>query len=188
MSFKNILLLGAWGLVMTGCANSSEEKQSGKQTDSSEENAVNKSKTIIDPAERKASFSKLAQLIHKNPADKLPDSVSFLLIPIDAACNACRDKAVAATFRHKDFLRANQFIIISANGLKPIQAYFKEQNKIMPDSSNHIFYDSDNLAFMNDLIFTHPTMFYCYKGESYEKIVSFPLNIKENLEHFFGEK
>lgn len=187
MFFNKLLFIAAGVIVITSCSDSSAERKQEivGSTDSLGE-SINKSKKISKLEERKDIYNKLIALAKgKVDPTKLPDSVTFLIIPIDAACNGCRDKATGETMIHRDFLRKGQFIIFSATGMKPIRAYFEEQGKVMPEENKQIFFDSDNSAFMSDLIFTHPTVFNCYKGEAYEKIVSFPLTINDDLKKFF---
>lgn len=172
---KNIFTL-SWILILS-CTISADEKKQEEDT-----------QKISDPVDQKSTFDKLVQITqHKIPPKIISDSLFFLIVPIDAACNNCRDKATIATVQHRGSLKQNHFVIFSANGLKPIKLYFQEQNVVLPDSNNNnIFIDKDNLAFINDLIFTHPTVYHCYEGKAYEKIAGFPLNIKEVLEKFFN--
>lgn len=143
--------------------------------------------SIIAYNDQETIFEQLSLLLKGKISPSINDSAFFLIIPIDASCNTCRDKATAAAMKYKDFLRQNQFIIFSSKGIKLIKAYFENQKFSLPQEGDHFFYDSDNLAFINDLIFTHPTTFKCYNEKAYEKVISVPLSIDKDLENFFKQ-
>jgi len=141
----------------------------------SEEQAVSQFKTITD-------------LINRKP-QSLPqsDSLSVLIIPIDASCNSCRDYSIDALMKNKDKLNSSRKVIISATNDKIIKNYLIENHITLPDNSN-LSLDDSSYAFKTGLIFEHPAAFYISHKKVYSKVDITPNNIKNSINTFFNLK
>lgn len=132
------------------------------------------------------AFDKLVGLTDTAIAyNKLNDSLAFLIIPLDAVCPHCRDKAIKALLAHKEGLSEDHYVIITASSYKGIRAFFTERKQSTPEEKGSIFLDGESEAFKNNLIFMHPTVYYAHNKEVYKKVVSYPTNIDKTLEDFF---
>ncbi len=133
------------------------------------------------------AFEKLINLTDSiAKTEQLSDSLSFLIIPLDAVCPHCRDKALKALMKHRDKITKEHYVIISASSYKGINSFFAEKNMGTPEVKDKVFLDGDSEAFKSNLIFMHPTVYYTHNKKIIKKIVSYPTNIDKVLEEFFG--
>src|SRR6185369_14001866 len=93
------------------------------------------SELITLPEMQQSIFKDLLDVVQEDvPPPLLSDSLSFLVLPVQASCPACRKKTVDSIMAHRNNLAANQFIIIAATGgRKLIQGYFTQQDYKLPD-------------------------------------------------------
>lgn len=132
-----------------------------------------------------STYSKLTALANIDTNSTLQnDFLSFLIIPIDAACNSCREQSIDKILAHLEELRTDQFIVVSGANAKVVSLYFS-QRKVPPEFYRKVVIDTANTAFLNNLVFSHPTIYYSYNSRIIQKIISKPLNIKNALDSFF---
>lgn len=144
---------------------------------------------IIDNKNQEALFGKLLT-INPNVDEflKLNDSVSLLILPIQAACPSCRNKIIDSIIRYKEHLDKNHLIVISAKGgRKTINPFFYDRGSSMPVSKN-IVIDSTNKCFELELFYDKPTMYYATRNVVYRKVSILPATIKAALAGFFSLK
>lgn len=121
------------------------------------------------------------------PENQLSDSLTFLLLPMQASCPACRKKTIDSILKHQDNLLKNHYIIISANGgLKTINSYFKERKSRVPTITGRLFLDSANLTYKNNLYEDNPVIYFTHNRKAYKKITAIPITVKEDLREFFS--
>lgn len=121
------------------------------------------------------------------PENRLSDSLTFLLLPMQASCPACRKKTIDSILKHQGNLLDRHYIIISANGgLKTINSYFKERKGRVPTISGRLFLDSTNLTYKNNLYEDNPVIYFAYNRKAYKKITAIPITVKEDLREFFS--
>jgi hypothetical protein len=133
------------------------------------------------------SFTHLVSLTGLDPARAAEGSLSVLIIPVDAACNSCRDESVDKLIEHQKDLRNDQYVVITGASKKIIDLYFSSRSLTMPDFGNHVYIDSTSFAFKKNLVFSHPVVFQTEKGKIINKIVSKPMNIAEVLKDYFHQ-
>lgn len=162
-------------IIMYGCKSKSNPSK------------INNEKLITENAVKDSLFIKIASLIQDN--DLPDDSVSFLIVPIDATCNACTDKSIDSIINHIDMKETGRkkISIISGASHKSILAYFSQRNVTLPAENKNLFYDDENAAFLKELLFHQPTIYYAYNKKVYKRIISTPITIKENLHDFFRD-
>ncbi|UPK68071.1 hypothetical protein [Chitinophaga filiformis] len=140
---------------------------------------------IGDQHQQDSLFKNIATLLDgKIKPDEIGDSIAILIIPIDAACDACRDKAIDSVLEHRSKFKKGHFAIISANGLKTIKAYFTSRNMQDP-TDDRIILDHQNVAFKEQLVYIRPTAYYCYDRKAYKRVTSNSITVKEDLQLFF---
>ena len=144
---------------------------------------------IFDSGKQNSLFQNLIRVTNYTiPEEALDDSLSFLLLPVSAACPYCRRKTIDSIVKYEDRLSFHQYIIISGDvGRKSITALFKEENQDLPMIKDKLFLDTTNEAFKSGLVYDKPTMYYTYKRKAYKKISSIPKTIKKDLHHFFSK-
>lgn len=121
------------------------------------------------------------------PENELSDSLTFLLLPMQASCPACRKKTIDSIVKHQGNLLDGHYIIISANGgLKTINSYFKERKSRVPTIPGRLFLDSTYLAYKNNLYEDNPVIYFTYNRKAYKKITAIPITVKEDLREFFS--
>lgn len=119
-------------------------------------------------------------------AEKRIDSLAFLILPVHASCPPCREKTIDSIVKYKDQLRADLFIVISANGgRKIINSYFREEDLELP-VMDRLFLDSSNIAYENKLYKDKPTIYYTYNMKAYKKVGAIPSTIRQDLQEFFS--
>jgi len=145
-------------------------------------------RTSIERSSQQDSlFKKIEQIIGSGVTRTvLRDSFSVFILPIEAACSACRNKAIDSIVKYAGSLPDNRMIIISGSGSRNISSFFTQRNHKAPISGEGIFIDSTNMAFVNDLVYTTPSIYHSYNRRVYEKISCVPVNIKEQLHSFFS--
>lgn len=141
---------------------------------------------ITDTSVQDSLFRQLSSLagisIEKS---QLGDSLAFFVMPIEATCPSCRKKAVDSISKHQSHLDRRRFIILSGMGADIIFSYFTERGHKLPVSTQNIVIDSTNEAFVRDLVYTTPVIFYSYNHRVYQKVYCVPNNIKLALHEFF---
>lgn len=146
----------------------------------------NQVENAIPLEEQGVLFDRLLEVVgNQIPGKLLHDSLSFLVIPIDASCHYCRDKCVDSLISNIDKMGDSRVVIISSNGLKALKGYFTERKKDIPIGSSKIIIDYNNVAYVNDLVFLNPMFYYCHDKKVYEQIKGVPTRIKDNLHDFF---
>jgi hypothetical protein len=143
---------------------------------------------ITSPGRQDSLFNSLVTVTNNGvPANKLKDSLSFLILPIYASCPACRKKTIDSIIKHQDDLMNGRLIIISVKGgRKTISGFFREEGSEIPEINNRLFLDSTNQAFQYDLYDKNPVIYYCYNQKVYKKIIAIPATVKEDLREFFS--
>src|SRR5687768_4161950 len=98
--------------------------------------------TIIQRPEQQASlYRQLAQIV---PTELPPgDSLSFLVLPLDAACPSCRDKTLDSIYKFRKRIPPNHYIILSfRGGKKHLKQYFKNAgHSKIPEIPGVLFID-----------------------------------------------
>ncbi len=143
---------------------------------------------ISAPTQQDSLFKSLIALTEYSiPESLYHDSLSFLILPVQASCPSCRKKTIDSIMQHATNLTSKQFIIISAmGGRKTINSYFQEQDYELPVIKNNLFLDSNNLAFKHDLYKIKPTIYYTYSAKAYKKVSAIPSTVREDLREFFS--
>jgi hypothetical protein len=142
---------------------------------------------IADTITQNSIFKSLARLVNGIPESVSNDSLAFLILPIEASCPSCRNKTIDSIVKHLDDLAKNHFIIISASaGRKTINSYFRERDTELSNLPNHIFLDSTNQAYKDDLYNAKPTMYYTYNQKAYKKVGAAPATVRNDLSEFFS--
>lgn len=150
--------------------------------------AMKKSVLIVDVNLQDSLFRNLEKLSNYKMTEKQQqDSLAFLILPVEAACPFCRKKAIDSISKYRDRLDERHFVIVSGTGNKIIESYFTERHQELPFGSRQIFIDSTNDAFIKELIFTEPAIYYAYKRRVYQKVLCVPKNIKGELRNFFSK-
>lgn len=143
-------------------------------------------KIITDAVVQDSLFRNLERLTFNSiPADKLEDSLIFLLLPVKASCPACRKKTIDSIVKYKSRLDDSHFVVISGNGMKSIDGYFEEQKKETPLGSG-IYYDTLGVAADLNMTTTNPNVYYSARGKVYRKVSCLPSSIKKDLSSFFS--
>lgn len=143
---------------------------------------------ITTPTQQDALFEGLMEVTQYGiPEMFIRDSLSFLVLPVQASCPSCRKKTIDSIMKHQDNLTDRHYIIIAANGgRKTIRGYFREQAYELPDIKNRLFLDSNNLANKNNLYKDNPTLYYAYDKKVYKKVAAIPATVREDLREFFS--
>ncbi|RPD41849.1 hypothetical protein [Chitinophaga barathri] len=130
-------------------------------------------------------YEQLAQLV----PGSLPgnDSISFMVLPLEASCPSCRDKSLDSIVRFKNSIPSNHYIILSLKGgRKYVRQYFKNAgHKQIPDIPGVLFIDSIDKAGEFQLYHNNPSFYYAVAGNTYRKIDALPHTVKEDLREFF---
>lgn len=171
---KTILLIS---LIIFSACNSKEKKKKSE-------------KFIVDEVMKDTLFNKLTRLVNlRDTTIDLNDSLSFLILPINASCPYCRAKVVESLDKNLMMLDKKHFIIISANSSKKrIKAFFNELAIDYIDIEKKLILDTTNICFKQDLAYDKPTIYYAYKSKVYKKVASVPHTIKKDLESFYFNK
>lgn len=145
-------------------------------------------KMITSPSQQDSLFKNLITVIQQGiPESLLHDSLSFLVLPVQASCPSCRKKTIDSIMKHYANLPVGHYIIIAANGgRKTIRGYFREQAYELPDIKSQLFLDSNNLANKNKLYEDNPTLYYAYDKKVYKKVAAIPATVREDLREFFS--
>lgn len=143
---------------------------------------------ITTPGQQDSLFQGLMAVTRYTiPESLLNDSLSFLVLPVQASCPSCRKKTIDSVMKYQASLAAKHFIIIAANGgRKTMRGYFREQAYELPDIKNQLFLDSNNLAYKNKLYENKPTMYYTHAKKVYKKVAAVPATVREDLHEFFS--
>jgi hypothetical protein len=143
---------------------------------------------IKEPARQDAAFRNLLAVTQDSIPESLrSDSLSFLILPVQASCPACRKKTIDSIMKYQATLSANHYIIVSANGgRKTIRGYFQEQGYELPRIRNQLFLDSTNLAYRTELYKDKPTIYYSYQRKAYKKVAAMPATVRNDLRDFFS--
>jgi hypothetical protein len=143
---------------------------------------------ISSPGKQDSIFNGLLTITGNNiPANELSDSLTFLVLPVQASCPACRKKTIDSILKHKNNLLKGRYIIISASGgRKRIGSFFKEQGAEIPDMKNRLILDSINQAYRFSLYEKNPAIYFTYNKKAYKKIIAIPTTVKDDLREFFS--
>lgn len=142
---------------------------------------------IVRQGERDSIFTHLMSLTeHSIDPETRKDSLSFLILPLQASCPSCRDKTIDSIIKYSNRLKSGQFIILSAkSGRKTIKAFFTDKNYTIPEIKGHLFIDSIDMAGQYGLYENNPSIYYMVYGQPYKKVLSLPATIKKDLRRFF---
>lgn len=174
MKLRKTLIASMILLVLAACSHKAKVKTDFSQA-------------ITDPLQRDSLFQNLMGLTKNSiPQTQAKDSLLFLVLPVEAACPSCRKKTIDSVIKYKDRLNEQRYVIITGTGRKIIESYFKERGYDLPFAAHNIFVDSVNEAFIHDVIFTRPEIFYAYNNEVYRKVSCVSVNIKAELAKFFS--
>lgn len=147
---------------------------------------VDKTVLIDSAIEQKDIFDHLVLVTDPVVKSNCSDSLSFLVLPVEASCPSCRNKTIDYIVKYQKVLPENHFIIISANGgLKTINSFFRDRNKTLPDIKDRLFLDSTNQALKFNLYLEQPTFYYTAGCKAYKKVTALPSTVKKNLNEFF---
>ncbi|MGN7722632.1 hypothetical protein [Chitinophaga sp. 22620] len=142
--------------------------------------------TLVQDSQRqKDTYHQLAQLV---PDSVLTgDSISFMVLPLQASCPSCRDKALDSIIQFKEKVPKNHYIILSLKGgQKYIKHFFKNAgHKQIPEIPGVMFIDSVDKAGDFELYHSNPAFYYTSSGNVYRKISALPATVKEDLSEFF---
>lgn len=143
---------------------------------------------IATAAKQEMIFQSLIKTTQNTiPVTLLDDSLSFLILPVQASCPACRKKTIDSIMKYQANLADNHYIIVSANGgRKTIRGYFQEQAYELPVIKDRLFLDSTNLAYKNKLYEDKPTMYYTFQKKTYKKVAAIPATVRDDLREFFS--
>jgi hypothetical protein len=119
------------------------------------------------------------------PSNIKLDSVAFLILPVEASCPSCRNKAIDSIAKHIDNLDEKHIIIIQGDGIKSISGYFEIRHKRLPIKKN-VFYDSLGITLQTKMTDRNPAIYYSSKAKVFRKINCMPSSIKEDLKGFFA--
>lgn len=158
---------------------------SGKKEDPKDKYSSNE--WITRGSQQDSLFMQLVDLTQHSVNEKqTADSLSFLVLPVEAACPSCRRKTIDSIQKYQHILPPNHFVVISGTSFKTIRAFFKEQDQSVPSAEGRIFIDSTNEAFIQDLVYTKPVIYYAAGKKVYRKVSSKPFTIKHDLKEFFA--
>lgn len=172
MMNRTALILALFFFVQ--CTSSNHEKKNTQQPISDQKQAE--------------IFLHLANLTGKDTAlNTSEDTLAFLILPLDASCSSCRDKTIDSIIKRADSLNPNHHIIVSTEkGIKNTINYFEKDGFNFPIYNEHVFLDSNNIAFRKGLYIDNPAMYYAAKGKVYKSVLSHPSTIKQDLREFFS--
>jgi hypothetical protein len=148
----------------------------------------NSTEVIQDINKQTSLFKHLMSLTNNAVlAEFRKDSLSFLILPVQASCPSCRKKTIDSIIVYGSNLPSHHFIIISANaGYKTINAYFRDENSEIPHVKNRLFIDSLNKANTYELYDKKPTFYYTADEKVYKRVSAVPSTIREDLREFFS--
>ncbi len=141
--------------------------------------------TITVPSRQESLYRDLNQLL---PDSLLyGDSVAVMILPMEASCPSCRDKAIDSIVYFRKKLLPRHEIILSANGgRKMMRSYFKSAGyKSIPNVTRGLHFDSTNMAGRLELYSNNPVFYFLAGGKVYRKIDGWPHTIKGDLQEFF---
>jgi hypothetical protein len=142
---------------------------------------------IAEGGRQDTLFRQLMSITKKSMSDSiLTDSLAFLILPVEAACPACRKKVIDSLIEHEDSLDSKHFVIVSGTSNRNINSYLVERGMRLPVRNKNVLIDSTNQAFKMGLIFTEPTVYYAYNQRAYQKITCIPSNVKKEMHLFFS--
>lgn len=152
-----------------------------------EQGRQEKSKTEITGSMQDSVFSYLSQIAGPTLSEEQKkDTLSFLILPLEASCPACLGKTIDSILKYQHHLNKYQIIIISLNaGKKRISSYFKERGGNLPTEAN-IILDTLNLSSRFQLHESNPTFYFTANKHAISKKVGLPATIKEDLHQFFN--
>ncbi len=151
-------------------------------------NTVSDVEYIQKHSEQIDLFNRLCSVFQlKNETATIQDSVSFLILPVQASCPSCRKKTIDSIMSNIERLPAKHYILIAANGgRKTIGGYFLEQQYKIPSQTKFFLLDSLNISFKLNLYEDKPTFYYTFNGKAYKKVAARPSSVREDLREFFS--
>lgn len=138
--------------------------------------------------EERTLFDKITAIgnLKSKLSNQVSDSLSILVLPLEASCPSCRNKTIDSIVKHADGLTDNSVIILSAKaGIKNMNAFFRERGyESIPVNNEKIILDSTNRA--NGLYKNNTTIYYASQQKVYKIVSSVPATIKNDLHEFFS--
>lgn len=145
--------------------------------------------TMIEKEEeQRLAFDGLMRLTDSIiPKESMNDSLSFLILPMEASCPSCRKKVIDSIIAHKNNLKENHYIILSTStDRRTINAYFIDRKGELPELKGKLFLDTTNYARTLELYENKPTFYYTYDEKAFKKVTSIPTTVKDDLQEFFS--
>lgn len=141
---------------------------------------------ITSVAVQEQLFQDLQEVFLKDISGINPgDSLSFLILPLQASCPSCRKKTIDSIMAHPQ-LQKNHFINIAiSGGRKTANSFFRQQNYEMPELTSTFQFDSTNLTYQKGLYKDQPMIYYAANQKVYKKIAARPSSVREDLREFF---
>lgn len=143
--------------------------------------------TVIDnPALQDSLYGAIQNMLTFYNAHNIStDSAKILLLPLEAACPACRKKTIDSIVKYKHHLSSYQRIVLCGKSTKSIKSYFQEQKYELPTGIANIIIDSTNYAHFHDLVITSPRIYIIKNNKVIKRISSIPKTIRSDLASFF---
>ena len=138
--------------------------------------------------EERSYFEKILAIgnLDSKLSKQVSDSLSILVLPLDASCPACRNKTIDSIMKHAGKLSDNSILILTAKaGIKNMNAFFRERGyDSIPLDNKRIVLDSTNQA--SGLYKNNTTIYYASQQKVYKIVSSIPATIKNDLHEFFS--
>lgn len=136
-------------------------------------------------ASQSKEYANLMQLLEQyNTNPDLQDNHVVMIMPIDLGCHSCIDKCVKLIQARKlEYI--NTHIVFSCANEKDMQIFFHTKD-IQVHKYSNIILDTKNIAFINNLVFTSPIIYYLNKSTMVRKIELTPVNIDNELNNLIS--
>lgn len=149
---------------------------------------INNQVLLNNEQEERTLFEKIITIgnLKSRLNNQASDSLSVLVLPLEASCPSCRNKTIDGIMRYADNLTDNSIVILSAKaGIKNMNAFFRERGyESIPVNNGKIILDSTNQA--NGLYENNTTIYYASQQRVYKIVSSVPATIKNDLHEFFS--
>ena len=149
---------------------------------------INNQVLLNNEQEERTLFEKIITIgdLKSKLNDHVSDSLSVLVLPLEASCPSCRNKTIDSIMRYADNLTDNSIVILSAKaGIKNMNAFFRERGYVsIPANNERIILDSTNQA--SGLYKNNTTIYYASQQKVYKVVSSVPATIKNDLHEFFS--
>lgn len=138
--------------------------------------------------EERTYFSKIISVgnLESELSNQVSDSLSILVLPLEASCPSCRNKTIDSIMSYAGKLNDHSVVILTAKaGIKNMNAFFRERGyESIPLENKKIVLDSTNQA--NGLYKNNTTIYYTSQRKVYRIVSSMPATIKNDLHEFFS--